>query len=315
MGTGPVPPAAIDPCVVVGEFAALLSAGNGLPEALDVLTRGLTLRSAVLRSTGGELLGVGGESVQTAAPVRAVASSDGWLEFTVRARGAHVAVLTVQGARPSQVAALRTAAAVLGLALLSVTSGEPHAGEMLEDHQAEQVALADALHDGPMQSLMAARYAAEAVARGGDPAEVRAAVQQAVVELRQQLWQVRPRGSAGLVEALNQLSERLVESGRHPLALSGDGADLSGPPAVAAFRVVQEVAASAEGPVAVVLRQTRNAVVVELSSSQPLEPRPPWGRRTSAVGGHLTCAAGKISVTLPVTAALSAPFGQARTSS
>jgi signal transduction histidine kinase len=314
MGTGPAP-AAGDPCVVVGEVAALLAAGQGVPDALEALTRGLSLRSAVLRSTDGELLGVGGESVQAAGPVRAVAVTDGWLELTVRARGAHVAVLTVQGARPSQVAALRTAAAVLGLALLSTTSGEPNAGELLEDHEAEQVALADALHDGPMQSLMAARYAADAVARGGDPAEVRAAVQQAVVELRRQLWQVRPRGSSGLLDALTQLSDRLVEAGGPALALSGDGADLSGPAAVAAFRVVQEVATSAEGPLTVVLRQTRSGVVVELSGARPLEPRPRWARRTSAVGGHLTCASGRISVTLPVTAPLSTPFGQARTSS
>ena len=172
MGAGPVAPAPTDPCVVVGELAAVLAAGQPLPAALDALSRGLDLRSVVLRSTDGELMGVGGESVQSAAPVRSVAATDGWLELTVRAQGAHVAVLTVRGARPSQAAALRSAAAVLGLALRAETSGEPHAGDLLEDHEAEQVALADALHDGPLQTLMAARYAADAVARGGDPAEV-----------------------------------------------------------------------------------------------------------------------------------------------
>lgn len=317
MRRGPTAPVGVDPCVVVGEIASLLAAGQPVGDALHALVNGLGLRSAVLRSCSGELLGVGGECVQAVPLVRALSPEEAWLEFAVRSHGAHVGVLTVQGARPSQVSAIRTVSAVLGLALRATAGAEPAAVDLVHDLEAEQVQLADALHDGPLQALMVARYAADAVQRGADPSVVRDAVQQAVVELRRQLWQLRPRGQEGLLSALTQLSERLTEAGRPPLSVESDGVDLAGPQAVAAFRVVQEAAAGAEAPVRVRLRQLTSGVVVELESDQPLTALPRWSRRTSAVGGHLTCAGGRISVTLPVPAPVTTPFttpGHARTS-
>ena len=68
--------------------------------------------------------------------------------------------------------------------------------------EAEADAAADALHDGALQALVVARYAADAAVRGADPAAARDAVQHALVALRRAVWLLRPRGDRGLLEAL-----------------------------------------------------------------------------------------------------------------
>ena len=79
--------------------------------------------------------------------------------------------------------------------------------------EAEAAATADALHDGALQALVVARYAADAAVRGGDPAAARDAVQQALVALRRAVWQLRPRGDQGLVTALEQLAVQILDAG------------------------------------------------------------------------------------------------------
>ncbi len=81
---------------------------------------------------------------------------------------------------------------------------------MLALAEADADAAADGLHDGALQALVVARYAADAAVRGGDPAAARDAVQEALVALRRAVWLLRPRGAQGLLEALRQLAAHVA---------------------------------------------------------------------------------------------------------
>lgn len=291
MGEGSLPPVGADACAVLGRIAALLQQGRPLPEALHLLASGLGVRTVVLRGADGQLLGTGGEAL---AALSVVPAQEAALEFPVPgARGEHSATLTVRGARPSQLPALRAAASILALAPSARSVTDQPA--LVDD--AEQVLdeLADELHDGPMQTLMVARYAADAAVRGGDPAVVREAVQRAVVELRTLVWSLRPRGESGLVPALEQLAAARDKQGLPPLALEAPAASVDVDPAVArlAYRLVQ---ASAAQQVRIVLQT--GAVSVEINGGLPSAAR--WARRAEVLGCRLTASADHCQLLLPV---------------
>jgi signal transduction histidine kinase len=273
---------AADPCLVLGDLALQLS-GDGAPgPALAALQVGLGLRAVALRDEHGELI------------AGSTAPDGPTLEIPVHGRaGTPVGVRVVSGALPSQLPALRTAAAVLGLAL--GPSGT-------DDLEADRDALADALHDGPVQALVVARYAADAATRGGDPGMARDALQGALVELRRFLWHVRPRGTAGFVGALDQLSSQLTEAGGHALGLVGDveaAAALRGPAAVTAYRLVQALA-KPDGPaVKVTLRADGDRLVVDVDGGVPLSSPDRWLRRAQSLGGDLQTTAGRTRLVLP----------------
>ena len=292
----PSRPIVADAGAVLGEFAALLVDATSVVKALDSLASGLGLRSAVVRSVTGELLGVGGESLRAVTPVRVLRSEDSWLEFTVAGRGGlPAATLTVQGARPSQVSALKAAAAVLGLALSQRVDGHV----LLDDGEAGLEGLADALHDGALQSALVARYAADVALRGGDGGEVvlaRDAVQQSVLELRRRIWQIRPRGGAGLGDALRQLSERLVEAGEPALCLElADDSDLTGRAGVLAYRFVQ---GAARVTPALTVRVGSAGPEVSVEIDAPV-PGASWDRKAAALGGRLQQSNGRPCLVLP----------------
>ena len=284
-------PVVVDPCAVLGRLAEQLSAGAPLGDVLDVLVGQLGLRTAVLRSAAGDLLGVGGEALHAVPVMRAV---DGrtTLELPVEGRSYGAASLTVLGARPSQLPLLRAAASVLGLALVPSTTD----AELLEGAEDELDELADALHDGPVQSLVVARYTADAAVRGGDPAAARDAVQAALVELRRLLWSLRPRGGSGLQAALEQLAAHLVEAGSAPVVVVGS-TDLAGPEAVLAFRLVQAVAGPL--PVRVAVRADAAGVVVDVDGAAALSSPDRWVRRARALGGDLSASAGRLRLVFP----------------
>ena len=291
MGGESVTPVSADACAVLGRFAAILAEGRPLAEALHALATGLSFRSAVVRSRSGELLGVGGESLQAVSAPRAV--QEPGLELPVHGpSGDPVATISVLGGRPSQLPALRAAASVLGLAL-SVRAGEEQQS-LVDDHEQAMDELADLLHDGPMQSLMVARYAADAAVRGGDPVAARDAVQEAVVELRQLVWRLRPRGEAGLAAALRQLADHRLKDGKQALVLhlpaSGPGVEPAA--AALAYRVVQ---ASAAHEVRVSLQP--EGVCVEIMGGLPSVPR--WKRRAEALGCRLTASTDQCRLLLP----------------
>ena len=300
---GPVLPAAgsvtVDPVVVLGQFAGLLA--DGVAEALQSLVSGLGLRTAVVRATSGDLLGVAGETLSAVPLMRAVPAENPVLELPVHGRGGvQTATLTVVGARPSHLPALRSAAAVLGLALVPHTD----AVDLLQGAEADRDEIADALHDGAVQTLVVARYAADAAVRGGSSEQARDAVQTALVEVRRALWSIRPRGGTGLVAALEQLSAHLAESGRPGLGLLG-GTDVAGVPAVLAYRVVQAV--SGEEPVRVALRADGDTVLVDVDGGSALPDPDRWVLRARALGGDLSASAGRLRLVLPLPQARTAP--------
>jgi hypothetical protein len=272
----------VDPCLVLGDVAVLLAEGAAVGPALDALRRGLGLTSACLRDLRGGLV------AGTTSADRPV------VEIPVHGRaGAPLGLLVVTGAGVDQLPPLRSAAAVLGLALT------PHPSAEVEE---ARDALADALHDGPVQSLVVARYASDAAVRGGDPTLARDAVQTALVEARRFLWQLRPRGGSGLVEALDQLSTHLVESGGSPLGLLGDveaAGALRGAAGVTAYRLVQEIARPDGPPTRVTLRSDRDRLVVDVDGGVALPDLQPWQRRAQALGGDLQTTTSRVRLVLP----------------
>lgn len=304
MGQGSFTPVAADSCAVVGEVAAALAEGRPLRDALRVLARELDLRSVVVRSAAGEVLGVGGESLQAVTALRS--EQDVWLEFPVP--GLEGSTLTVRGGRPSQLPALRAVAAVIGLALSAHAVPDVSPVDVAADSELELDAIADAVHDGPLQSLMVARYAVDAAMRGADPAVMREAIQQAVVELRQLVWTLRPRGDAGLTAALQQLSTALVKADALPLELALEGPDPAGPTALLAYRLVQAVL-SKGAPVRVRLSGT----AIDIAGA-PLPTPQRWVRRASALGCVLSTTGDQTRLVL-ATAPASSISNDVRTSS
>lgn len=186
---------------------------------------------------------------------------------------------------------------------------------------AEADAAADRLHDGPVQALVVAHYAAEAAARGGDPSVAREAVQHALVELRRALWHLRPRGLAdgGLPAALELLSARLEEAGHPPLGLDLDDVLAAAlPPAVVstAYRLVQSVSLPGDAdPVRVSLRRDGASLVLDVEGGAPLTDPDRWAGKACALGGQLTfsTAATRLVVTLdlPLSTDPSTPWTKA----
>ncbi|MGB8650706.1 MAG: hypothetical protein WCD35_08585 [Mycobacteriales bacterium] len=288
-----------DACVLLGRFAGLLADDSALPEALQVLVEGFGLRSAVVRSASGELLAAAGGVVHTLSLRRSQPPAEATLELPVHGRSGHSAAsLTLVGARPSQLPALRTAAAVIGLALAPGCQ----CSDLLATAEDERDELADGLHDGPVQSLVVARYASDAAVRGGDAVLARDAVQQALVEVRRHLWHLRPRGAAGLLEALQQLSDQLVQAGGTAIGVVGDveaAGALRGVPAVTAYRLVQAVAKADAGPVRVALRRDGSQLMLDVDGGAPLPSPERWVRRAQVLGGDLSAPAGRLRLALP----------------
>lgn len=155
---------------------------------------------------------------------------------------------------------------------------------LLQAADAEADALADALHDGPLQALVAARYAVDAAVRGSDPAVARDAVQEALVSLRRAVWLMRPRGADDLPGALAELAAQRAAAGAETLELDLDpevAAALPAPARAAAYRFVQAVAAGSA------VRLTRSGTDALLSVDGPLLDPAAWSARAAALGGRL----------------------------
>ncbi len=275
-----------DPCLLLAQLGEALTCRAALPVALDLLVTGLGVSTAVVRGADGDLLGVGGEALHAVPSMRTLPLPAASVELPLRG-----GTLTVLGARPSQLTVLRAAAAIIGLALTPATS----AARLLDDAEEGLDEIADGLHDGPVQALVVARYAADAAARGADPSLVRDAVQEGLVALRRSLWALRPRGEHGLLSALEQLSAQLVERGAPTLTVLGE-TDLSGSPAVLAYRLVQSL--SGEEHVRVALRLEGSSVVVTIDGGVPLTSPDRWVRRARALGCDLSASAGRLRLVL-----------------
>ena len=275
--------AAVDPCDVLTHLAQRL-AGGGLAAALGALTESLDLRSAVLRGSSGSLLAVGGEVLHAVPVMRATLLSP----LALALPGGSGTVLEVSGAHPSQLPLLRAACAVLMLGLTP-------AAELLDAAERDREAVADALHDGPVQSMVVARYAADAGVHGADPVLVRDAVQDGLIDVRRSLWHLRPRGADGLSEALALLVGKLAEVGS-TLRVHGARSHLGGTHGALAYRFVQTLAVPEGG--SVTLRREHDLLVVEVAGTD-IHPEP-WSLRARALGGDVTGSAGLFRLLLPV---------------
>ena len=303
VSTGPT--AAADVGGLLSAAAARL-AGDGLaalPKVLDDVVAALGLRSAVLRDVGtdGALRAVAGDPVHAVPQRREATDGEAVVSLPVLSGGLRVATLTVVGARSADLPALRGVCSLLGLALRPGDRVLPHS--LLDGADADADELADTLHDGPVQELVYARFAADAAVRGGDPAGARDAVQAALQSLRRSLWMVRPRGSeaGGLGAALEQLAQRLDDAGAPGLALALDAeasAALDERTTSVAYRLVQAVARSAEGPTDVRLARDVDGVHVHVGGRLPSPDR--WSARARALGASLHLdPAGSVVLSVP----------------
>jgi signal transduction histidine kinase len=112
----------------------------------------------------------------------------------------------------------------------------------------ERAELAGQLHDGPLQSLVAARYVTDMAGmalRDGTFDEARRGVQAGLVDARRALWQLRPHAADGadLAGALASLGEKLGEATGLRVSLDASALPAQTPPSVASavFRLVQEM--------------------------------------------------------------------------
>ena len=159
-------------------------------------------------------------------------------------------------------------------------------GDLLALADADLDALADRLHDGPLQTLVAARYACDASVRGvADPALARAAVQEALVALRREMWLLRPRGAGGLSDALAALSGQRVSAGLPGLSVrldTGVPAALSPVASTASYRLVQAVSRNVSTVLPV--RLARCCAGAALDVGGPLDTVDSWSVRARALG-------------------------------
>lgn len=176
----------------------------------------------------------------------------------------------------------------------------PGAAALLAAADADADAFADRLHDGALQALVVARYAADACVRGGDPVLARDAVQESLVALRRAVWELRPRGDDDLPGALGQLSEHRAAAGVGALDLQLDGqacARLSPVARATAYRFVQAVAPT-DGAATVLLTTEGGCAVVEAGGTP--DDLPGWAARAGALGGRLDTSGPAARLRLPL---------------
>ncbi|MGI8534963.1 MAG: hypothetical protein ACR2K2_00425 [Mycobacteriales bacterium] len=183
----------------------------------------------------------------------------------------------------------------------------PAALVQLADADAD--ALADRLHDGALQALVVARYAADAAVRGADPALARDAVQAALVELRRAVWLIRPRTAEGLPAALANLSTQRAAADRPAPELDLDAevaAGLADAAAGVAYRLVQAVLDEADGQsVQVCLSRAGDLAALDVGGALPDVVG--WSLRARAVGGDLVVGTRRLRLLLPLTPGKAAP--------
>lgn len=175
------------------------------------------------------------------------------------------------------------------------------AADLLAAAEADADALADRLHDGVLQALIVARYAADAVVRGSDPVLARDAVQDALVALRRAVWLLRPRGADDLQAALRDLCLRWTDAGA-VVRLDVDAAvaeQLAPLARSVTYRFVQGVLG--DGPAGGSVRLARDGSWAALTvTGGTLADATGWTARAAAVGGRLDSAGDPACLLLPL---------------
>jgi signal transduction histidine kinase len=175
--------------------------------------------------------------------------------------GEDLGTLSVNSGQPLTLVQEQTVAVVADLLALHLMSGflaEQLSQAALERRrlvvrfidatEREREQLAGELHDGPLQSLVAARYVTDMAGlavRDGSFDEARQGVQDGLVSARRALWQLRPHAADGidLAGALHNLGGQLGESAGLRVTVSSEDLPAVIPPSIgsAAFRLVQEM--------------------------------------------------------------------------
>lgn len=318
---------------VIAGIAAQLSRGGGsaLPAALLDLDRYVGGTATVVLSRLGERrwdsLHVG-RAAPVAAPVPApspapspaTVSGHRSVELPLRRGARLLGWLRVDGLPPTaSTEVLATVADILALVLTATSTGA--VDDLLADADLDCEQLADELHDGTAQALVAARYATDLAARTlratpGDAistrarqqvAAARAAVQEALVGVRQTIWWQRSRRDSDLLVALLALVERQRAAGLAELriAVVPPGGDVTRGlrPAVVvtAYRLVQALLRPPSGPLTLVLRRGDGLLDLDLRGGRVLDDAAfgRWLRRADALGGHATLSHARVRLLLP----------------
>lgn len=249
----------------VGEIAAVLRAAQllvsarcseaSLEEVLELLAATTGASTVTLRPT---VAGLPSTIEATSALSRAAAVR---ISLPLRYGDSALGTLALAAPQPLPVAQEQCAAVVADLLALALSEYDARrqlagaaaqrrrlVGHFIDATERERAELAGQLHDGPLQSLVAARYVTDIAGmalRDDTFDEARRGVQAGLVDARRALWQLRPHAAdgvdlAGALESLgNQLGEGLGL--RVELTAAGLPPQLAPSVASAVFRLVQEM--------------------------------------------------------------------------
>jgi hypothetical protein len=258
-------------------------------------------------------------------PVPAQGGPDRWeLDLPVRAHGQVTGVLTAVADRPftaTQGQALGGVADLLALAVASSVDAHPAeaesavpAGRSVLDAEADLAQAAGDLHATVGRALVTIRYAADQVAAGhADPRSLDEPIRAAIGAFRQVHRDLRAHAlEAGLRIALREIALReggdRPDDGRPPLTVTVDADDPgldAVPPAVAVAvqRVAEAALRGATGHAQIVAKTTPGGVKLTLECADiayDASELDRWGRRVSALGGHLRPRPQGVDLELPV---------------
>lgn len=248
----------------VGEIADVLRAAQMLVSGPDG-TADRDVLSILCAMTGATSVSLrdGHTGGQTTVSGTSLVTAPSGVRLTLRLRCADddLGVLSISAPSPLSLQQEQAATLIgdlLALHLVARRRGEQLAAEgaerrriaarFIEANESEHEELAGQLHDGALQSLVAARYVTDMAGmavRDGSFDEARQGVQDGLVNARRALWQLRPHAADGqdLPGALNSLGRQLADYIGLRVEVECTEVPAVLPPAVgsAAFRLAQEM--------------------------------------------------------------------------
>lgn len=321
----------------LAECARLLAV-DGAPAVPGVLDRLATLLSdrvggrvrVLLRTPGRRRTGTVIARVEQPTPLVEAASPVGPtvpVEVPLRSGGRVSAVLAVRCPVPLTAGDLALVQGFADLLALALDADRPRldAARYVLDEEDERAEISAALHEGPVQSLVAARYALETVASTGavdkadtagtagtgdaaaGPALVaaRAVVQQSLDDVRRVLSPLRARALSGdVVTSLRRLLDDLRRHGcavRLVVVRPSQGV-VSPACAVTAYRIVAAALHGVTGPATVAVDCDSATVTVTVTGARdPVDAGAlaRWTRRVAAFDGRLERHLDGVTLELP----------------